>query len=171
MYEALSPAAGVLDRCWWRLGGPGFSITPDYQKRLGVRNWSEDQIQQYWNDAVDFYVDSTSPEGRIGKPGFFSALSDSVDFSWTHYYAIESETFPAEDFAAIDALERAGIDWFAPVPGLPQSVVLVARDVDDVYQNYGLRDLRDFEAIRDHHRKHGLSWIEITDWPNAAKRS
>ena len=170
MYEALAPAAATLDRCWWYLGGPGFSITPDFKKRLYGRQWSQAQIQKYWENLVEKYVDSISPFGRVGKPGFFSALSDSVDFSWAHYYALESETFPAGDLAALDSLESSGMDWFSPIIGLPKNVVLVARDVDAAYQDYGLRDARDFIAIRDHHRLRATGVTEVTEWPNAAKR-
>jgi hypothetical protein len=164
MLEALRPAAAVLDACWWHIGGHGFSMTKEFVKRFDARRLTQAELYEHYMQLLTDYVDHDTPVGRVGKPGFFSSLGDSVDFSWACHFAVEGDQMPLASLRVVSELK--GI-WFSPLENLPLDVALVARDVDAAYQEYGFRDEWMFAATHDHLRRGGYAVEEVTEWPHA----
>jgi hypothetical protein len=163
MLEALRPLSASLDACWWYLGGHGFQMTRDFVERLHSRHCSEQELHEYWMQLLGEYVFHDTPVGRVGKPGFFTQLADSVDFQWACHFAIEGDEMPLPSLRVVAEKDSC---WFGPVAGLPPDVVLVARDIDAAYQEYGVRDKWMFETALGHLRRTGHPADEVTEWPN-----
>jgi hypothetical protein len=152
--------------CWWHLGGHGFQLTRDFLERLRPRGWSDEHVHDHWMRLLDEYVDHDTPVDRVGRPGFFTRLGDTVDFSWSNLFAIEgpADVMPLASLRAVNEVDRM---WFAPLADLPRDVVLLARDVDGAYQEYGFRDDWMFKAVLDHLRRGGSPADEVREWPHA----
>jgi hypothetical protein len=163
MFEALRPLSASLDTCWWYIGGHGFQKTRDFVTRLHCRRCPEQEIHGYWMQLLDKYVVHDTPVGRVGKPGFFSELADSLDLDWACYFAIEGDEMPLPSLRVVDEKRQW---YFGPIADLPPDVVLVARDVDHAYQDYGFRDDWMFNEAIGHVRRGGHTAEEVTDWPS-----
>jgi hypothetical protein len=151
MISALQSISSTLDTCWWYIGGHGFSITREYAARLHVRQWKDEQVHEQWMALLTDYVEHDTEVGRVGKPGFFSHLGDSVDFSWACYFAIEGSEMPLRSLQEVKKLDG---QWSESFDYLPLDVLLVARDIDSAYQEYGFREEWMFTTVyKDlHHR-------------------
>jgi hypothetical protein len=162
LLSTLKPVVSALNHCWWYIGGSGLSITEAYSARV-ARSIPRDTIEVYWQDAIKKFVDSDAiPDARVGKPGFLSRLGDSVDFDWTTFFAIESEDLPTSVIGEILPFERR---YFEPLDTLPESVVLIARDVDSAYQDFGFRDSWMFKSVAEWLHRRSLPCDEVVDWP------
>jgi hypothetical protein len=164
LFKALEPIASSLDACWWYLGGRGFQETPEFAERHGVERYS-DACQEILLQLLTDYVENDTPVDRVGKPGFFTRLADAVDFQWACYFAIESQQLP---LATLEMVQPREMTWFAPIDGLPRDVVLLARDIDSGYQEYGFRDDWMFTAVLEHLRRLPSPVEEVTEWPHAS---
>lgn len=100
--------------------------------------------------------------GRVGKPGFFSSLGDSVDFCWTCFFAIEGLDLPLQSLLKVRRLDRQS---FGAFEALPPDVVVAARDIDSSYQEYGFRDDWMFKSVLGDLKRRGLPADEVTAWP------
>ena len=162
--STLKTVAPAMDRCWWYIGGNGFSLTNSFLRRMAPRNWTAERIREHWERLLTEYVDNETVDGRVGKPGFFSRLGDSVDFEWTTFFAIEGAELPATTIGEVMKVERM---WFNPLGNLPPDVVVVARDIDAAYQDFGFRDVWMFESVASDLRRRGLPCEEVTTWPHS----
>jgi hypothetical protein len=165
--SSLRAISTPLDACWWYLGGNGFSITKEFAARLRPRGWSDTRVDDYWRRCVAEYVVHDTPIGRIGRPGFFRRLGDSVDFSWTCLFAVEAADEASPSLAKAAGSERV---LFGPFADLPADVIVAARDVDSAYQEYGFRDEWMFKAVLGELRGRGLPADEATTWPSPGNR-
>ncbi len=164
--STLKTVASSLDSCWWYIGGNGFSMTEAFLRRMAPRKWTAERIREHWERLLVEYVDHDAvADSRAGKPGFFSRLGDSVDFSWTTFFAIEGAELPASTIGEVMKVERA---WFDPLEDLPPDVIVVARDIDSAYQDFGFRDEWMFKSVAGDLRRRGLPCEEVTAWPHAA---
>lgn len=161
LLDALRPIATAIDSCWWYIGGQGFSMTRDFIAGLRDVHFSERELHDYWIQLLTDYVDHDSPVGRVGKPGFFTRLGNSLDLDWACYFAIEGDEMPLSSLRSVE--KRDGC-WFGPVDGLPSNVVLVARDIDFAYQDYGFRDEWMFLAVLEYLRRIGHTVNEVNEW-------
>ena len=153
-----------MDPCWWSLGGNGFSMPRDlrgFKSRFGIDSYTAEEAREFWYLLIREHVVDDSQLGRVGRPGFFSNLGDSVDFAWTSFFVIESREWPTE--ALWDAQSRRVI-YFLPYESLPPSVLLVARDIDSAYQDYCFRDDWMFQQVFDDLTRRGYEPVEVTDW-------
>jgi hypothetical protein len=163
--STLRTVASSLDWCWWYVGGNGFSMTPSFLRRIAPRERAAEGVRGRYERLLADYVDHESVPGcGVGKPGFFSRLGDSVDFSRTTLFAIEGEELPA---CTIGEVMRVELAWFDPLQNLPPEVVVVARDVDAAYQDYGFRDEWMFKSVAADLRRRELPCDEVTAWPHA----
>jgi hypothetical protein len=166
--STLRTVASWLDSCWWYVGGNGFSMTEAFLRRMAPRNWTGERTREYWERLLTEYVDDETIDGRVGRPGFFSRLGDAVDFSWTTLFAIEGAELPASTIGEVMKVERA---WFDPLENLPPDVVVVARDIDSAYQDFGFREDWMFKSVAADLRRRRLPCEEITAWPHAGRGS
>ena len=95
--------------------------------------------------------------------GFFTQLGNSLDLDWACYFAIEGDEMP---LLSLRRVEEHDACWFGPLDGLPSDVVLVARDIDFAYQDYGFRDDWMFLSVHEYLRRTGQRVDEVTDWPS-----
>ncbi len=162
LLDALRPIADTLDMCWWYIGGQGFTMTRQFVEGLQPLGLSEQELHDHWIQLLTDYVDHDTPIGRVGKPGFFTRLGNSLDLNWACYFAIEGDEMPLPSLHVVAKHDR---DWFGPVDDLPSDMVLVARDLDFGYQDYGFRDEWMFLAVLDHLGSMGYRADEVTEWP------
>lgn len=141
---ALQPVLYELDHAWWYLAGIGSSLTSTYLKRMGERGWSREQIESFWHLSMDSYLDHGDVY-YVGTPGYLSQLGDTAIFEWTTLFVIESVERPD---SSLDAVHKRPRNDFGPHTGLPDNVVLVVRDIDHAYQDYGFRDSWMFDAVQ-----------------------
>lgn len=161
MRSALKSVAPILDQCWWYIGGHGFSMTREYAARLHVRQWGDEQAHKQWMELLSDYVLHDTEVGRVGKPGFFSQLGDSVDFNWVCFFAIEGNEMPLQ---SLKEVEEHNSQWGGPFESLPLDTLLVVRDIDFAYQDYGFREEWMFKTVAKDLLHRNLSVKEITEW-------
>lgn len=140
-------------------------MTKSFLRRMAPRKWTAERIREHWERLLADYVDNEAVvDGRVGRPGFFTRLGDSVDFGWTTLFAIEGVELPASSISEVMKVEKM---WFDPLDNLPADVVVVARDIDRAYQDFGFRDEWMFKSVESDLRRRGLPCEEVTDWPHA----
>jgi hypothetical protein len=83
-------------------------------------------------------------------------------------FAIEGAELPASSISEVMKVERM---WFDPLEQLPTDVVIVARDIDSAYQDFGFRDEWMFKSVESDLRRRRLPCEEVTSWPNRATQA
>ena len=161
MLASLRLVTAPLDECWWSLGGSGFSPTRSFVERERLHDRADDPHYARLQGLLGEYVEEHAGIGRVGRPGFFSRLGDTVDFNWSCHFAIAGDTLP---LASLRVIQRFSTAWFDPLDALPTDVVLVARDIDGAYQEFGFRDEWMFTTVLHDLRNRGLPSDEVTNW-------
>lgn len=161
LLKTLQPIAAAIDNCWWHLAG-SCGMTQDFVERMQADFPAETNLQEYFSRLLETFVEHNTQIGPVGRPGFFSHLGDILGLHWTCYFAIDGDQLPLTSLVQVDGLSN---QWFGPFENLPSDVVLVVRDVDSSYQEYGFRDDWMFNTILHYLRQKGWAAHEITDWP------
>ena len=110
-------------------------------------------------------MEDDTPIGRVGKPGFFTRVGNALALDWSCYFAIEGDEMP---LCSLQAVESHCDPWSDPTEDLllPSDVLLVARDQDFSFQDYGFRDESMFLTVFDYLRSAGHPVEEVTEFPS-----